>query len=325
MKTIKAHIKSGQFVQCYLLCGSEEYLKRLYLNKLIQALIAEDDSMNLSVYEGERLDYEDALSMANTLPFFAERRVLVFKNTGCFKGTNLLGEHSANIPDTTVLLFLEKDVDKKSSLYRYVSEHGYVCEIKGMDETDLKLFVASGMKSRGLSISTNAAESFLDRCGTDMTLLTQEMDKLAAYCMEKGTVETKDVRAVTTVQTEGRIFSMIDALSAKNKKRAIALYGELLLAQEKPLRILYMLTKNYFQLSMVLTMARRGVSSGDIASRLSLKPFVVTKYLKNSRNVDSSAITDAVAYGNDLEYRVKIGDLDEHMAVEMFIMKMCDE
>ncbi len=325
MKTIKEHIAKGQFARFYLLYGSEEYLKNLYADKLMKAMVVEGDTMNLAVYEGNRLSLTDVIAIANTLPFFAARRVLIIKNSGLFKGSSEDMNAFETLPDTTVVLFVEKEVDKRSRLFSIVRDGGYVSEMNGLTENDLRLFVASGFKRRGLLISNNCIEYFLERIGTDMVRITNEIEKLSAYCAQKQEVQPRDIREVTTATAEGHIFSMIDAVAAGDEKRAVALYGELLTAQEKPLRILYLLTKNYYQLSLVLKMSARGIAAGDIATKLSMKPFVVNKFLRNNRNTSLSQVMEAISYGNDMEYRIKSGDMEEHVAVEMYLLHLCQQ
>lgn len=85
MKTLNEDLKSGQFKQVYLLCGEEGYLKKQYKNRFVKAMIPEGDTMNYSYYEGKNTPVKEAIDLAETLPFFAERRLIVFENTGFFK------------------------------------------------------------------------------------------------------------------------------------------------------------------------------------------------------------------------------------------------
>ena len=52
MKTIDNDIKAGEYKQAYLLYGEEQYLIRQYRDKLKKAMVAEDDTMNFSAFEG---------------------------------------------------------------------------------------------------------------------------------------------------------------------------------------------------------------------------------------------------------------------------------
>ena len=114
MKSLNEDLKTGQFKQIYLLYGEESYLKRQYRERLVRAMIPEGDTMNYAVYEGKNIDIKEVIDLAETLPFFASRRLIVFEDTGFFKnaGTDL-ADYITDIPPTTYFLFIEKEVDRQ--------------------------------------------------------------------------------------------------------------------------------------------------------------------------------------------------------------------
>ena len=79
MKNIQEDIKTGNFKQAYLLYGEEAYLKQQYKHKLVQALNPEDDTMNFNHYEGRNIDVKELIDLCETMPFFADRRVVLLK------------------------------------------------------------------------------------------------------------------------------------------------------------------------------------------------------------------------------------------------------
>ena len=98
MKTIDEDIRSGNLKQIYLLYGTEDYLKRQYRDKLKNALTAAgedsgmggmlsggDGDMNFNRFEGKDINPKQVIDLAETLPFFAERRVILIENSGFFK------------------------------------------------------------------------------------------------------------------------------------------------------------------------------------------------------------------------------------------------
>ncbi len=85
MKTIVDDIKTGNLKHVYLLFGVESYLVRQYVGNLRRALGAQGDSMNCSVFEGEDIDLAQIIDLAETMPFFADHRTIVIKNSGLFK------------------------------------------------------------------------------------------------------------------------------------------------------------------------------------------------------------------------------------------------
>ena len=79
MKSLNEDLKSGQFNNVYLLYGEEAYLKKQYKDKLRNAMLSPDDTMNYAYYEGKGTNVKEVIDLAETLPFFAERRLLSWK------------------------------------------------------------------------------------------------------------------------------------------------------------------------------------------------------------------------------------------------------
>ena len=94
MKGIQEDLKTGRFQPVYLLYGEEAYLKRQYRQKLRQALAAEGDAMNVSQYQGAPINPGEIIDLAETLPFFADRRVIVMETAACL---NMAGNSWRNI------------------------------------------------------------------------------------------------------------------------------------------------------------------------------------------------------------------------------------
>ena len=84
MKIINEHIKTNEFKNLYLLYGDEPYLKKQYRDKLRNAVTG-DDTMNYSYFEGDKIQIKDVLDVADTMPFFAQRRLIIIENSGFLK------------------------------------------------------------------------------------------------------------------------------------------------------------------------------------------------------------------------------------------------
>ena len=87
MKNLEQDLKTGNLKQVYLLYGDEPYLINLYKNRLKKALIADEDTINLNIYEGKSIPIPAVIDQAETMPFFAEHRLIMLENTGFFKGS----------------------------------------------------------------------------------------------------------------------------------------------------------------------------------------------------------------------------------------------
>jgi DNA polymerase-3 subunit delta len=321
LKTLAADIKNRQFKNVYLICGEEEYLKLNYKNQLIQA-VAGDDTMNLGVYEGKNIDINEVIDSAETFPFFAEHRLIVMDNTGLFKsGGDTLAEYIKKIPETTIFLFVESNVDKRSKLYKAVKSAGYVCEINRQTEQDISVWAARIFDRDDKKITKANMSYLIANVGTDMEILSREIEKLITYAMGKNVISKEDIDAVCIKQLNVRIFDMIDAISMKNQKKTLDCYYELIAEKEPPMRILYMLSRQFNLMLQAKNLSGRGMQKDQIAATMGVQGFIAGKCISQSRNFSLENLKMGLAESVKTEELIKSGTMDENIGVEMLLVK----
>ena len=153
MKSLNEDIKTGQFKQAYLLYGEEAYLKKQYKDKLTKAMLPEGDTVNYAYYEGKGTNPAELIDLAETMPFFADRRLIVVENSGFFKNaTPELADYIKNMPETACFLFVESEVDKRGKMYKSVKDKGRAVEMGRQDEKTLLYWLAGMVKKEGKQI-----------------------------------------------------------------------------------------------------------------------------------------------------------------------------
>ncbi|MDF2944331.1 MAG: hypothetical protein K0S01_3189 [Herbinix sp.] len=320
MKVIKEHIKTGSFKQFYLLYGSENYLKKLYRDKLKNAILQDENDMNYSYYEGKDVDPRKVNEAAQTLPFFSDKRLIIIENSGLFKTQSELSELLTDTPDSSIIVFVETEIDKRSKLFKLVRDHGTVSEMNGLDEKNLKLFVASLLEQEGKKITEAGVTYLLDKTGTDMVNICNEVEKIISYTYGRDIILPADIDAVVTVQITGKIFLMIDAIGSKQPSKALALYYDLLSVREKPMSILFLITRHFNILLQAKDLQALGFNSATISEKVAIPPFAVNKYLGQAKNFTTKRLKEALEYGADIEEQVKTGRMVEKIGVELFIV-----
>lgn len=322
MKNLNEDLKTGQLKQVYLLFGEEGYLKRQYKNRLAKAMLPEGDTMNYASYEGKGIDLKEVIDLAETMPFFAERRLIVFENTGFFKtGGADLADYIKELPETTSFLFIENEVDKRSKLYKAVKAKGRAVELAFQDEATLKRWIAGNVKKENKRISEQTIVYFLDKTGTNMENITKELEKLFCYAYDRDMITKEDVEAVCVTQISNHIFEMVDAMAQKKQRRALELYYELLALKEPPMRILFLMIRQYRILLQVKGLLKAGYGRKEIASKAGLHPFVAGKYMDQAKHFQAKALREVLEDGAEMEQCVKTGRLTDKLAVELFLVK----
>lgn len=323
MKSLNEDLKTGKFSQIYLLFGEENYLKKQYKERFVKALLPEGDTMNYAHYEGKGIDVKEVIDLAETMPFFVERRVLVFENTGFFKSASgaELAEYVKEIPETTYFLFVEEEVDKRSKMYKAVKAKGRAVELPFQDENTLKRWVAGQVGKENKKITESDVVYFLNKVGTDMENITKELEKVFCYTLDRDVVLREDIDAVCVTQISNHIFDMVNAVAEKQQKRALELYYDLLALKEPPMRILFLLTRQYRGLYQVKQLAKKGYGRKEIAEKAGLHPFAVGKYMEQAKRFHIKELRAILEDSADIEQRVKTGLLTDHLAVEIFLVK----
>ena len=283
METLNQDIKSGDFKRFYLLFGEEEFLKQSYKKRLRQA-VAGDDTMNYNYFEGKGLDVQELISLANTMPFFSDRRLILVEDSGCFKAaSDELMEALPDIPDTTCMVFVESAVDKRNRLYKKVKELGSAVELKRQSASQLAVWAGRILAQNGRKITSSDMNLFLERTGDDMETIRTELEKLISYTMGQEIVAREDIEAVTTVQVTNKIFDMVAAIVAGKTKIAMDRYEDLLTLKEPPMRILFLIARQFNQILLVKEMMASGNDKSAIASKLKIPPFAAAKLMPQAR------------------------------------------
>lgn len=321
MQTLNQDIKEKSFKKIYLLYGDEPFLVGSYKKKLREAITG-GDTMNFNYFEGKNPDVREIISLADTMPFFADRRLILVDGSGFFKSAQEeLAAYLPQMPDTTCLVFAESEVDKRNRLYKRVKELGYAAELNKQDAAQLMRWAAGILGRDGKKISRPVMEYFLERTGDDMENIRMELEKLVCYTMGRDVITKEDVDAVGTVHVTSRIFDMVAAIVAGNTKKAMELYEDLLTLKEPPMRILFLIARQFNQLLQIKELAALGKDKGAMASALKVPPFAVGQLTAQARAFTREQILSWVTLCVETETAVKTGRLSDRLAVELLIAR----
>lgn len=324
MKRIVQDIKNGEFAHVYLLYGEEAYLRKQYRDNLRKALVADDDTMNCSVYAGKDIDINEIIDMAGTMPFFAPRRVIMIENSGWMKsGNDRMAEFLKNIPDTTYIIFEESEIDKRNKLFKAVTANGYAANCEVQDEATLKKWIMGLLKKENKLITPDALNILLDRTGTDMEGIKKELEKLICYKYYDDGITAEDVEELCTVRIQNKIFDMVEAVAGKQQKQALDLYYDLLALKEAPMKILALISRQFNMLLQVKEMKMKGYQEQTIATQTGLNAyFLKKKYIPQASKFKLEQLQQALTACVEAEEAVKTGNMTDILSVELIIVSL---
>ena len=322
MKSIQEDIETGNFRPVYLLYGEEAYLKRQYKQKLRMAMAQEGDTMNVTVFQGRNINPGEIIDLAETLPFFADRRLILMEDSGVFKKScEELADYMNQIPKTVCFVFVEEEVDKRGRMYKAVNKAGRAVEFARQPEQVLTRWILSRMKREQKKITQADMHLFLEKTGDDMENIDRELEKLFCYTLGREVITAEDVAAVCVVQTTGKIFEMVNKIAEKQQKLALELYYDLLAMKEPPMRILFLIARQFKILRLAKELRTQGYDNKFIASKAGIPEFAVRKNLAQAEAFSLEQLREALEDCVQTEEDVKTGNLNDRMGVELLIVK----
>ena len=219
------------------------------------------------------------------------------------------------------MIFCESEVDKRNKLYKKIKDLGHVAELNKQDASQLMNWAVGILSKDGKKITRQVMEYFLERTGDDMENIRTELEKLICYTMDREVITKEDVEAIGTVHVTNRIFEMVSAIVAGNTRKALDLYEDLLTLKEPPMRILFLIARQFNQLLQVKELMGKGSDKGTIASRLKVPPFAAGKLMAQAKAFSKEQILSYVELCVESEEAVKTGRLSDRMAVELLIAR----
>lgn len=325
MEQLNKDLSSGTFKQIYLLYGEEAYLKKRFRDSLASAILPSDDGMNMTRFSEKIHDVTLLIQACDTLPFFADRRLVVVENSGLFQNAGGAGEkflgYLKELPSTTYLIFVEENVKKTVKLYKEISGRGYCAELSVPNERTLCTWLRREAGAAGVSIGADEALYMIRQVGTDMTRLQTELEKAACYCMEQKKITVEDIDAVCTIHISNHIFDMMEDMAYGRTTAALERYDELVRLRESPIYILSVLISQFRAFRQVYTGLREGGSSSSMARIMKMNEYRVKKLIgwtKIYGRRETMAVLERLALA---EQQIKRGLIKDSLAVELFIIE----
>lgn len=326
MKQINKDIESSNFSPYYLLCGEEDYLKSQALSKLKTAILKDGLDMNYLYLEGKKFKEEDFLSFGQTMPFLAEYRLAVLKDTNFFKESCESFIDALNaISPTTIVIFVESACDKRNRLYKLVKEKGYVSELNTLDEKSLLIWLKKRFMEEGKKISDRDISYFLECIGKDMNQLKNEAEKLCCYVGEKDLITRQDMDEIMVFQVEGKVFDMLSAIGNRNRQKAMELYHDLLAVKEPPMKILFLLVRQFNLMLQTKSARQAGLSNSEIAQKVGIPPFAVGKTLEQAKQFEIEKLHAILEECAEMDLKIKQGMIKDQMALEVLIVSFLND
>ncbi len=299
--------------------GPEEYIKQSALSALTQSLDETSRELNLQVFE--KPSFDAIYAACETLPFFAERRIVICKELG--EGDlKLLLAYAPKLPDTTLLVLAYRG-DCSEGHRKRILAVGEEVHFATLSEPDALQFVQDRARKRNVRMDRRVAALLVDLVGTDVSTLENELFKVIAYAGGEGSVLLEDfITAVVTPNTEYRRFAMLDDLLAGRAARGLAaLTGMLQEGSESVFGLAHFLAGQCKQMLNARLLLDSGAREKDITARLKIYPRAARTAITGARAHTAEELREAVQAFSNVDYLQVTGRMNGELALNTAVTK----
>ncbi len=321
---LKKQLKEG-ISGAYLFYGEEIYLRDLYIDK-IRAVVPDDgfEEFNLITLDGKEMTLDSAADAIESYPMISEKKLVIIRDSGIFKKakeeeTEFWNNELKNLPDYCILLFIEDNVDKRSSVYKTISKTGTAVDFAYLKPYELAAWVQAEVLKAKKKMSKDTIEYFISVCQEGISNLKNELDKLIAAAEEEITLSL--VKETVSRSISVQIFELTDCIMDRNTDRVFKILSDLKTMKESAFTILYLLNSAFDKMLLSKLMLEDGASTKEIEAKLSLPPFIAKKYYSGARAFSAEFLKERVKHVPELDLMIKQGKITEWDALYKFVFE----
>ncbi|HET9721947.1 MAG TPA: DNA polymerase III subunit delta [Candidatus Saccharimonadales bacterium] len=297
------------------LAGTNFYLLKRRLDELTADFIKEHGELAIERIDAEEAEPQAILDAVQSLPFLAARKLVIIRSLGSNKdASGQIEQIIDSAGDSTDLIFYEPSIDKRTSYFKVLKSRTELEDYGELDVQSLAKWLVAEAKNQGGQLGLADANYLVDRVGTDQAQLAAELDKLLIY---EPRVSRENIDLLTVRTPQSKVFDLLDAAFAGNKKKALELYEEQRAQKVEPQAIMAMLAWQLRVLALVKFGGQR--SPQTIAKEAGMSPYPLIKAQNLARRLDESQIQDLVAEALRIDKLAKTKPIDLDEALKTYI------
>ncbi len=222
---LKSDIAARKFAPIYLLMGEENYFINSLAEMLADTILDEAARAfnQLTVY-GRDSEAGAVINLCRQMPMMGSYQVVILKEAQQLRGIEKLSLYTQKPSPTTILVIChkEKNVDKRSAFYKGCAANGAVLESVQPRDYEITAWLQQFINGRGMSIDPKALSMLTDHLGTDISKISNELEKLSLSMPEgKSRITDDDIERNIGISKEFNNFELCKAVVVKDMNRSL--------------------------------------------------------------------------------------------------------
>lgn len=325
-------LKQGSVENIYMLHGTEHYFMEQFKQGLERTL-KEKINEDIFSYDLREIPIQNVVHDAETIPFFNEHKLIYVNNPIFFKvkqeklplthDLSKLEKLLTNPPSFSTIVFIApyEKLDARKKITKLMKKHTVV-NCHPIKQHEIKNWIGKLSKMYKITIQQDAVALLETEFGTNIYILKNEIEKLALYVGENGTVTEEIALQMISSSLTNNALQLVDAVLNKNLQQAIAIYKDLAKMREDPIGLIALLAFQFRTIFQVKLMKEKGIPNQHIQQQLKAHPYVIKLASERSTRFSHHTLEKIISELTNADTMIKRGQMNIDIAFEWLLYKL---
>ncbi len=328
----------------YILSGQDDFSLTHSLEEIKgemgeQAILA----AGTTTLDGQQVTLDQLRTVCETVPFLAGRRLVIIKGLlerfeprgksrrqrKTTRVTDRQNEYKSlsacigEMPDSTILVLIESRITNNNPLFRELADKAVVKTFPLLRDAELRQWVQRHVTEEGGSLSPQAVDLLTKLVGSNLWIMTSEINKLVLFTSGRR-IEEEDVKAVVSYTQQTNVFAMVDAIVEFKVELAEQLLQQLLQRGVAPAYLLFMLSRQMQMIVRTRELKKQGKTRIEIQNKLGLTSgFALGKTVEQASRYSLPRLKEVYHRLLEADLSIKTGKYDAELVLNILVAELC--
>lgn len=335
---LQKSIKTGEINKQYLFTGEEEYLMEKTIASIKKHYIGDSfEELNYVELEAGLLDLDDLINTCETLPFMAEKKLVILKDAQGFLENRSdkffadLFKYLEDLGGHIILIFLDgkNQIKKNTRFYKFFKKLNRAIDFEKLNDRELTSWIEAILREKNKKISKADLNYFIERASyksrnikVSLFDLENELFKIISYAGD-GPIAREQIDRVLISKTESNIFNLLNSLGRRDMESSIQAFESLYLDNEPIQKVFFMINRHIRLIYMYRLYRQKGYDDYKIQEKLKIKAYEFKNIKSQAGNFSISDLSYVYKNLYEMDIRLKTKAIDEKVELELLLAKIC--
>jgi DNA polymerase-3 subunit delta len=350
-----SELESRKLRAAYVFVGDEGFFRKRFRDAIIEHLVPADlREFSFFEFDLAENDLAEILDRARTPSLMAPFQVFFVRGVKNLfgRGSNeqklaALEDYCKNPNPDALLVFVAdhisipadvrrmemQDKERYQRIRETMGQYCGIVELARVAESEAVRWISDYCAGRGVGVKIEAdgARELVDALGSDMMMISNELEKMILYVGERKRITLADVETMVLAAKQRSLYELTDAISSKQPVRALEVLNAILMSgegEEAAIGHIYMLAKTFRQMLVILERNVRDQRMlwAALWQGFRVPPFAADDIIKQARRYKSRReLTRAIRLVAKADLALRSNPVSKRMVLERLVMDLSSD